>query len=74
MGDQAFKIKSVPEGISTTLFGWLTPEYIKIEQPQVEQLKQQGYEMDAWLQGELLRFNYKSTDKTGWKKFKEGAL
>ena len=74
VGDQAFKIKSVPEGISTTLFGWLTPEYIKIEQPQVEQLKQQGYEMDAWLQGELLRFNYKSTDKTGWKKFKEGAL
>lgn len=74
VGDQAFKIKSVPEEISTTLFGWLTPEYIKIEQPQIEQLKQQGYEMDAWLQGRLLRFNYKYTNDTGWEKIREGAL
>lgn len=74
IGDQAFKIKSVPEEINTTLFGWLTPEYIKIEQPQVEQLKQQGYEMDAWLQGKLLTFNYMYTDETGWQKLREGTL
>lgn len=74
VGDQAFKIKSVPEEISTSLFGWLTPEYIKIERPQVELLKQQGYEMDAWLQGTLLTHNYMYSDETGWKKFREGTL
>lgn len=54
VGDQGFKIKSVPENIKTKMFGLLSPEYIKVEEPQIEQLKQQGYDIESWLKGERL--------------------
>ncbi len=67
VGDQRFKIKSVPEDISTTIFGWTSPEDIIIEQPQIEQLKQQGYNIDAWLRGKKLLYLDKFINQDDWK-------
>lgn len=74
VGDQGFKIKSVPESIETTMFGWLSPEYIKVEQPQIDQLKQQEYDIDSWLKGERLAIANRYTSEAGWKKIKDGSL
>lgn len=72
VGDQAFKIKAVPEGINTSLFSWVTSEYIKVEKPQIDQLKAQGYDIDSWLKGERLVINGRYTHEEGWERIKAG--
>lgn len=72
VGDQGFKIKSVPEGINTSLFSWVTSEYIRVEQPQINQLKAQGYDIDSWLKGKQLVMNGRYTHEEGWERIKAG--
>lgn len=62
--DQGYKIKSVPSDIDTPIFAYMTPDYLKVDQSELEKLKQQDYQMDAWLAGEPLSFNNKYDRKT----------
>lgn len=57
--DQGYKIKKVPADIHTPIFAYLKPEYLKIEQPEIEELKKQDYQIDAWLAGKMLIINDK---------------
>lgn len=58
--EQGFQIKKLPKGeISTSLFAYLRPEYLKISKSNIEILKKQDYQIEAWLSGRLLNHNEK---------------
>lgn len=62
--EQGFKIKCVPPDIHTAIFGYMTPEYLKVGQSELEKLKQQDYQMDAWIEGKRLEYNDKYDKET----------
>lgn len=57
--DQGYKIKKVPSDIHTPIFAYMKPEYLKIEQAEIDELKKQDYQIDAWLSGKMLTCNDK---------------
>ena len=58
--EQGFKIKELPkQEISTSLFAYLKPEYLKISDSDIGKLKEQDYQMDVWLSGSPLSYNDK---------------
>lgn len=60
--EQGFKIKNLPkEDIETQLFAYLYPDFLDIPNHYIEKLKKHGYDMDSWLTGKLLIYNYKYT-------------
>ena len=61
---QGFKIKTLPNEISTSIFGYLTPDYLSISSPNIEKLKEQDYQIDSWMNGKLLNINKKYDEET----------
>ncbi len=58
--EQGFKIKELPkQEISTSLFAYLKPEYLKISDSDIGKLKEQDYQMAVWLSGSPLSYNDK---------------
>lgn len=47
--DQGYKVKNVPLDLHTPIFAYMTPDYLKVEQAELDKLKQQDYQMDAWI-------------------------
>lgn len=66
--DQGFTVKYVPENLSTSLFAYVSPEFLKIDQNNIDKLKSQDYQMDEWRNGNSLILNDKYTFKTFAKK------
>lgn len=56
------KIKTLPNGrINTPVFAYLSHEHLEIDQEKVNRLEEQDYEMESWINGELLNYNEKCT-------------
>jgi len=66
-GNGNFKIKFFPEGLGTSLFGYLKPSELEISPSIIEVLKSEGYEIDKWLAGDRLMVNNKLTKDTFYK-------
>jgi hypothetical protein len=62
--EQGFKIKIVPDDLSTSIFTYMSPEYLKIEDDNIEKLKLQDFRIDSWLNGKPLEFNEKYDRET----------
>lgn len=70
VGDQGFKIKILPQEVSTSIFAYVLPEFLSVNKSHILKLKEQGYDMDVWLKGKLLAVNFKQTHvKLGSKTF-----
>ncbi len=55
-----FKIKFLPSGlINTSIFSYVTRDYLEMNEQQEEILIKSGYKIDEWKQGELLSINHK---------------
>lgn len=58
--EQGFKIKKLPRGkIDTNLFAYIEPDYLQISNKDKKILKEQDYQIDAWLSGKKLSYNNK---------------
>lgn len=58
--EQGFKIKKLPQKeIFTSLFAYLEPEYLQLSKEDIKILKKQDYQIDEWLQGNMLALNDK---------------
>ncbi len=57
--DKGFRIKNVPTVVDTNIFAHMTTEYLKVDKAEVEQLKKQDYQIDAWIEGSMLTINCK---------------
>lgn len=62
-----FKIKYIPVGnkafkFNTMIFSYLSPEDINLTDEQISLFKDDGYDMDSWLKGNLLTVNNKFVD------------
>lgn len=57
---EGYKIKYIPSKLNTSIFAYLKPEYLKMETEIKSALIKQGYNIKAWEEGELLRFNDKN--------------
>ena len=57
--EQGFSVKILPDNIETTIFSYVKSEFLKLTPTQINQLKEYGYDMNAWLNGKLLNFNNK---------------
>lgn len=62
--EQGFKIKIVPDNLSTSIFTYVTPEFLKIEDDNLERLKLQDFRIDSWLNGKPLEFDQKYDRET----------
>lgn len=59
-GEQGFLIKYLPthsEHIETSLFSYVSHDFLSLSQDQIDLLKKDGYEMDEWIAGKLLTTN-----------------
>ena len=61
---EGFEVKFVPDKLSSNIFAYIAPEYLKIKDEQIEKLKKQDYQMDRWLSGSFLTVNQKYDDET----------
>ena len=67
--DQGFKIKKMPnKKIDTSLFAYLTPEFLEVSKEYIDILKKDDYQMDVWKDGKLLVYNNKYDAETFEKK------
>lgn len=62
--DQGYRVKVVPENLGTSIFAYVSPEYLKIDEENIEKLKQQDYQIDSWLNGNMLIINDKYDKET----------
>lgn len=62
-GDVNFKIKILPKNLSSLIFANIRSSMLEVSPDYINQLKSEGYEMDAWLKGELLIVDSKRTKK-----------
>lgn len=53
-----FKVKNL-DTTSTNIFSYLGPHHLELTPIQIDRLQQVGFDMDAWLNGELLNINSK---------------
>ncbi len=71
-GEDKYEMKYVPEDFDRYdqgFFGRAKPEYIIVKGECLEELKQQGYEMDCWQKGIPLAINNKHPDSIKLKGF-----
>jgi hypothetical protein len=62
--EQGFKIKMVPDNLSTLIFGQMSSEFLNIDNENIEKLKLQDYRIDNWLNGKYLEYNEKYDKET----------
>lgn len=61
-GEKGFTVKKVPKQADTSIFAYILPDYLKFAKNEdIDDLKQQGFHMDSWLKGQLLKVNNKYT-------------
>lgn len=61
---EGFEVKFVPKKIYTSIFGNLSKSYLKIKDKHINELKNQDYQIDKWLEGKYLTVNHKYDDET----------
>lgn len=57
---QGIKIKFA-DSTFTTMFAYINPSYLKLEDPERQKFIDEGYEIEKWENGEMLSFNLKFT-------------
>lgn len=58
-GDDKYKIKKLPQELSSSIFAYVTNEELVISMDQKKELISQGYDIDKWSEGHQLRINDK---------------
>ncbi|EGT0000574.1 Shedu immune nuclease family protein [Clostridium perfringens] len=61
---EGFEVKFVPKEIYTSIFGNLRKDHLKVKDNHINELKDQDYQIDKWLEGKYLTVNHKYDDET----------